>query len=317
MPVVTVQVQEHPGGSLPAVLRERTASAAASAASPRPYDFRRPSTLAREHSRVLEVAFDTFARQWGTQLSAKVRMMAQISCEQVIMLRYDDHAAALPAETAMVLCGIAGSDAKAVLQFPAADALAWITCMLGGSLVHGFDERRFTPIEHALIRRVIDDTIEDLGYSLGPLCPVVPTFETIHHNSRFAQAAGPAEAMIVARFTIRIGDRSTAASIALPASVLLPQLGSTAVHRSPEHTRTVVREQLSRVPVTVDVRFAPARVTPERVLALAIGDVLPLPHPDHRPVDVSVGGTVIARAAVGTSGARLACVVVSTEENPV
>lgn len=27
------------------------------------YDFRRPSTLAREHSRVIETAFESFARQ--------------------------------------------------------------------------------------------------------------------------------------------------------------------------------------------------------------------------------------------------------------
>ncbi len=33
---------------------------------PEVYDFRRPMTLAREHGRVLERAFETYARQWAT-----------------------------------------------------------------------------------------------------------------------------------------------------------------------------------------------------------------------------------------------------------
>ena len=66
------------------------------------YDFRRPTTLAREHSRVLELAFETFARQWGTQLTAKVRVLSQVECLSVQMQTYDEYAASLPATTAMV-----------------------------------------------------------------------------------------------------------------------------------------------------------------------------------------------------------------------
>uniref|UniRef100_UPI0037045857 hypothetical protein n=1 Tax=Vibrio cidicii TaxID=1763883 RepID=UPI0037045857 len=68
------------------------------------YDFRRPTTLAREHSRVLELAFETFARQWATQLTAKVRVLSQVTCDSVAMQTYDEYAASLPATTAMVLC---------------------------------------------------------------------------------------------------------------------------------------------------------------------------------------------------------------------
>lgn len=327
MPHVTVQVQQYDGASLPAdALRgasaARSSDARSDAANPptartvERYDFRRPSTLAREHSRVLEVAFDSFARQWGTQLTAKVRVMAHVSCEQVLMLRYDDYAASLPSTTAMVLCRVAGSEAKAVVQFPPSAGLAWVSSMLGGAPLRDADDRRFTAIEQALVRRVMDDTVEDLSYSLGSLCPAAIEVDAIHHTSHFAQAASTSEPMIVARFAVRVGDSAASATVAIPAAVVLPQLGSTVAHLSTDRARELMRAQLPRVPVTVDVRFAEARVTPERVLTLAVGDVLPLPHPHHRPVDVTVDGTVIARAAVGTSGARLACIVVTTEENP-
>jgi flagellar motor switch protein FliM len=74
------------------------------------YDFRRPTTLAREHSRVLEVAFETFARQWGTQLTANTRTRCLVSFRQVVMLSYNEYAASLPAATTMV-GGVAGGAA--------------------------------------------------------------------------------------------------------------------------------------------------------------------------------------------------------------
>jgi flagellar motor switch protein FliM len=41
--------------------------------------------------------------------------------------------------------------------------------------------------------------------------------------------------------------------------------------------------------------------------------VLRIPHPQHRPFDVTVDGQPLATAAIGANGARLACVVVTTE----
>ncbi|WP_235835466.1 MULTISPECIES: hypothetical protein [Arthrobacter] len=64
------------------------------------YDFRRPTTLPRQHSRVLEVAFETFARQWGTQLTAKVRVKSTVTLEQLIMQSYDEYASSLPSASA-------------------------------------------------------------------------------------------------------------------------------------------------------------------------------------------------------------------------
>jgi len=58
-------------------------------------------------------------------------------------------------------------------------------------------------------------------------------------------------------------------------------------------------------------------VTPNRILGLSVGDVLAIPHPQHRPFEIAVDGQVLARGAAGANGARLACVIVSTsaEEN--
>jgi flagellar motor switch protein FliM len=280
------------------------------------YDFRRPTTLAREHSRVLELGFETFARQWGTQLTAKVRVLSQVTCDQVEMTTYDDFAASLPATTAMVLCPLEGVSAKAVIQFSSAAALGWVTHMLGGN-THAstvLPERKFTPIEQALVRRLMDDALEDLRYSLGSLLVTPISVGGFQYNSQFAQAAAKSDLMIVASFEIRVGELATPATLALPAEILLPQLGETNPTSTAQNSSELIDAQLASVPVDVALQFLPAQMRPTAVLDLAVGDLISLPHPAHRPLDMTVGGISVGRAAVGANGSRLAGIIVTTEE---
>ncbi|PYY64614.1 hypothetical protein DEJ30_06980 [Curtobacterium sp. MCPF17_003] len=280
--------------------------------APEVYDFARPSTLAREHARVLELAFETFARQWGTQLTAKVRAVSQVTCEQVQMTTYDEYAASLPALTGMVLLPITGLTPKGVLQVPLDAALTWVSHALGASKPLPTPDRTFTPIEQALVRKIVEDALEDLRYSFGGLLAQDVTVGGFQFNSQFAQAAQKGDLMIVASFSIRVGDRIAPGTLALPAEAVLPQLGEAAAHVSPADARALLDAQLESVPVGVSLRFAPAAVLPTQVLRLAVGDVLPLPHPQHRPLTIAVDGEPVGTAAVGANGSRLAGIVVTT-----
>ncbi|MBF0672315.1 MAG: flagellar motor switch protein FliM [Salinibacterium sp.] len=277
------------------------------------YDFRRPTTLVREHSRVLELAFETFARQWGTQLTAKVRVFSQVTCTQVLMFTYDEYAASLPSTTAMVLVTVEGVTPRAVIQYPTSAALTWVSCMLGGRGTVVTEERQFTQIERELVGRLMDDALEDLRYSLGSLLVRRIAVGGFQYNSQFAQAAATTDLMIVASFTIKVGESVSAATVAIPAEVLLPQLGEANPTSSIEDAPRIMREQVVSTPVSVSLRLEPAMVRPSAVLNLAVGDILPIPHPQHRPLEVAVEGTPLARAAVGANGSRLACVVVGTD----
>lgn len=279
------------------------------------YDFSRPTTLAREHSRVLEMAFETFARQWGTQLTAKVRVKTQITCDDVLMQTYDDYSASLPSTTAMVLCVLDGLDSRAVIQFPINAALTWVSNMLGG---HGnqeiLDRASFTPIEHGLVRRLMENALEDLRYSFGPMLTIPVSLGTVQYNSQFAQAAAPSDLMIVAGFTVRVGDVAAAATMAIPAEVLMSHLNVGGAAKATRDPKTLLRAQLSNVPVEVSLELAPAVVKPAMVLNLTVGDVLPMPHSTTTPFNVVVDGHRLARASAGTNGSRLAAVIVTTEE---
>jgi flagellar motor switch protein FliM len=275
------------------------------------YDFRRPTTLAREHSRILEAAFDSFARQWGTQLTAKVRTKSTATTESVIVQTYDEYVASLPSVTSMVRCVLGETPAKMVVQFPTSSALGWVARMLGGHSDKAGLERKFTPIEHTLVKALVDEALDVLSYSLGPLLLEEPRVESIQHNSQFAQAAATADLMVVVTFTLEVGETASAVTVAIPADALLPQLGAVNPMASSHNAAELVHQQLAEVPVEVAVRLTSTNITPEGVLALAVGDTLRFPHHSREPFRVTVGGRDLARAMVVRSGARAAARIVS------
>lgn len=303
----------------------RPAARRARTQEPESYDFRRPMTMVREHARILEMAFETFARQWGTQLTARLRVMSQVTLDELTLRTYDEYVRSLPPTTAMVLCTIEETRQTAVMQFPVGTAMVWIDYLLGGSGRGDEREgRELTEIELSLLRDLLRPALGDLSYAFAALLPLDVTVRTVQYNPQFVQAVGASESVLVASFTVRSGEREDTATFMVPAELLLAALrsaeGSDA--RSADERRTQaaavvdLEAAVQRVPVEVSVRFSPVTVHPREVIDLAVGDVLPLFHPSTKPLDVVVDGVVLAHAAAGNNGSRLACMVVTVEENP-
>ncbi|WP_309069318.1 flagellar motor switch protein FliM [Microbacterium sp.] len=298
------------------VIEERADRAVATRDAPvvEVYDFGRAATLAREHARTLELSFETFARQWATQLTDKIRVRAHVGLEQVSMLTYAEYADSLPPTTAIVVCAPAGadtSDASSIVQFPLSAALSWIVQLVGGRPVDITEERALTPIEQALIRYLMTDALENLGHALGGLLPRGLTVSGIQYSPAFAQLASAGDLVIVARFSMRFGERVVPASVMLRAAPVLERLTSATPTAPVDNAPALIRRRIEETPVELSLRLAPRAVRPSDVLGLSVGDVLRFPHAHDRPLDLVSGDVPVATAAVGTSGARLACVITS------
>lgn len=293
-------------------------------AEPEPYDFRRPLTLPRDHARHLEMAFERFGRQFGNQLTARLRAMTHLTLDELNLRTYDEYVNLLPTPTAMVLCTVTHTRQTAMLQLPVAATLVWIDYLFGGN-GRGDDRegRELTDIELSLVKDLLEHSLSDLEYAFAGLAPLALTVGGVQYNPQFVQAAGASDAVLVASFTLRVGEREDALTLMLPADTLLAQLraadGPVARSDDERAAAALVAADLERamqdVPVEIAVRFSPVVVHPRDVIDLAVGDVLPLSHPSTDLLDVVVDGVVLARAAAGSHGSRLACRVVTVEEN--
>ncbi|WP_435299659.1 flagellar motor switch protein FliM [Timonella sp. A28] len=289
---------------------------------PEPYDFRRPMTLAREHSRVLEMSFETYARQWSMQLTSRLRVMSTIVLDKVELTTYDEYINGLDPHTIMALVSLDESRPSTILQVSSKTAMLWIDYMLGGPGIElDGAERELTEIETNLVTGLLGNTMTDLKYAFASVHEMSPTIRSIQYSPQFVQAVPAKEAVLVAHFTMTVAEGTSVATMMVPADTLITPLrhgeGVEARSASDELEAQVAQERLKRamgnVPMDVTVKFKSLTVNPRDVATLEVGQVIRLNHPVTKPLEVMADHLLVASAVPGTSGTTLACRIVSNE----
>ncbi|WP_333810865.1 flagellar motor switch protein FliM [Timonella senegalensis] len=290
------------------------------------YDFRRPMTLAREHSRALEMAFETYARQWSMQLTSRLRVLCAITLERLELITYDNYVDSLDPHTVMVLMSLEEARPNSIVQISSQTTMLWIDYLLGGpGLAVQESQRELTEIEHNLIVNLLGNTMTDLRYAFAAVHSFSPSIRTIQYSPQFVQAVPAKEAVLVARFEMVIGGTPSQATIMIPADTLIAPLrageGAEARTQAEELEAQNAGERIKRamaaVPTDVAVRFKPLTIHPRDAAAFEVGQVIRLNHQVTRPLEVVVADRIIAHGVPGKSGSQLACKVVSTESQGV
>lgn len=306
---VTYMLSEKSGAVIPPdeLTEDRTVSV---------YDFGRPTTLSSEHEHAVEQAFETFARQWGVQLTARTRVMAIAEASDLALRTYEAYEALLPEATVLATLKVGGSGAMGILQFPASGALNWVSHILGSQRTVEVEERKFTRIELAIIQTFITETVEDLHLAFTGMLTEEVTVEGIHHHTAQSGPAVPmATLMICSRISVRVGDATVEASLALPAAPILKQLGEESSADSGRFDQHTLRLHVTQVPVDLALSTSVTTVTPEAVLALSEGDILSLDHLADHSLLLTADGQRVGTAAAGTRSGRIVAVVNSTESS--
>src|SRR3954453_3347712 len=268
------------GVPLNQLVAAEAAPRATAKASVAPYDFRRPTKLSREHVRMLQIAYGTYARRLTTLLTSGLRQVCQVTLADISQQSYEEYVTGIENQTVMVPFTAAPLAGTGVLQFSLPVALAAVDYMLGGP---GGEQlpRTLTDIETTLVRGLLEQMASALRYSLEPIVPITPELGAIEYNPQFVQAAGATDAVIVAELDMTLGTESCRPTICLALAPPLPLLVAqrpriSDANEAESHAATAqrVRERLGEVPLEVAVQFQALTVSPDRILSLRPGDVL-------------------------------------------
>ena len=285
-----------------------------------PYDFRRPSKLSRENVRLLQATVETFARRLTTLLTSGLRHVCHVTPTDISQQSYEEYVTSRAPATLMVPVTLPQLPGTGVLEFSLPAALAAIDHMLGGP---GGTQptRQLTDIETTLVTGLLEQMVGVLRYALEPIVAVQPALGPIEYNSQFVQAAGATDAVLVCLFAMSIGSEQCELSLCLPLAPLLPKLMAQRAREDRAGNEAVdaagtglLRDRLGDLPIELAVQFPPVRLSPDRILSLAVGDVLTLDHRVGLPLAVRVGGVTFAGAIAGRAGTRLAALVTETPQ---
>lgn len=289
-----------------------------SADGPELYDFRRPTKLSREHTRTLQMVFETFARQYTTLLTSTLRAAAQIGLISIEQLTYDEYISGLTNPTLMVTMTVDPLPGVGVLEFSIGSAMACVDHLLGGRGAADQPERPLTEIETSLLKDLLVRILHELRYAFEGLVSLDPQVDAFEYNPQFAQVASPSDLVLVASFDMRIGETETIATVCLPFAPTLglleansnQHISSARERQLRENAAATLAARMEDVHVEVTVRFDSSITHPESLVDLQIGDVVPLGHSTAVPLTVRAADVVFAHATPGSAGRRLAVLVV-------
>jgi flagellar motor switch protein FliM len=287
-------------------------------AGPEPYDFRRPTKLSREHIRALQIAYETFARQFTTILTTSLRAVSQLTLLSIEQFTYDEYISSLSSPTIVAKLSMEPLPGTAIAEFSLDIAMTSIDHMLGGS-GGPQPERPLTEIETPLLQGLIGRMLGELRYALEGIAPVRPQLIGIEYNPQFVQAGGASDPVVVASFEMRVGASECVHTICMPLGMIFPKLQGDRADVQLSPAQRAAREAAHRnlvagmesVPLDVAVRFQPMRMRPEDLINLRPGDVVTLNHPATQPLAVTTAGMTFAHAVPGSQGSRLACLIVA------
>lgn len=271
-----------------------------------PYDFEAPELIVGEARDRLDAALEAWGRQLGTQITATTRAVVDVATTPSRIQSFGAYIASAPEPT---LWATASADGGRLLyRIPLEEARYWAARMLGAT-GEGREGSPLTAVERGLARAAVLEHLTELPLATNGLLPE-PTLETFGTEPP-GSVDRNAQAVVVVVGTLRRGTRRQLA-LALDVDLVLDRLGQVAPAQQPAEVTGRISGHLALAPVEVAVRFAPTRVGPDTVLALAEGDLLPLAHFSDQPLLVTLDGRPVLRAAVGGNGERLACVVVDS-----
>ena len=289
-------------------------------ATPVVYDFRRPNKFTREHVRALQIASETFARQFTTVLSTTLRAVSQVQAKGIHQLTYDEYIRDIPNPTYLAILSLPPLSGAAIFHLPLPVVMTAVDRLLGGpgttaTTLH----RPLTEIEQSLVRDLLGRVLRELAYAFESLTTLEPTVIHQESNPQFAQIGSPSDMVIVFVYDLRIGGQDGEATLCIPFAALQPVLDEVTgnsllagrVEADAESVRNALAGRMGAAPVTVSVNFQPVVLPLSDIVDLQPGDVLPLEHRVDAPLEVSIGGVARFAARPGRRGKRLACVITS------
>tara|TARA_Y100000589_G_scaffold304917_1_gene318464 strand:+ start:969 stop:1988 length:1020 start_codon:yes stop_codon:yes gene_type:complete len=265
----------------------------------RPYDFKRPERISQDQLRSLKSLHESFARNYGGQLTGMSRMIVDMEIEAAEQISYAEYISSLgnPTCFATVLAPELGG--RLLLEMSREVYYPLIERLLGGD-VNGpiIPNRALTTIETRLAKSVLHRAMQPLHDAWSGIRSVNFTIDSVESNPQIAQIVSPNEVVLAIRFKVGLSGGSGSMSLCLPYALienLIEDLGTRSWSGSndggaPSSHVSAVQSHLSDAAVDISAILASTTITLSELRSMQPGDVILTGVPTTTPATVCVQG---------------------------
>lgn len=263
---------------------------------------------------MLDVVLDRLTRLATATVRNMLAVKTEVSIETVSTARFGQLLDAVQHPAILGVFLAEEWDNHGLVVVEPALVSAFVDVSLGGrsSAPLQIEGRSFTPIERALVARLIERLLDDLATSFLPLCGVHFHLERLETNPRAASIASVSSAAVDVRLRIEAGDRVGQMQLILPHATLEPvrelliqqfmgeKFGRDSIWEN--H----LREELWATEIELDAILDERTLRLSEVVSLRVGDRLDLDVTASEPVTLRCANARVFTGRLGRKNGKIA-----------
>jgi len=285
------------------------------------FDLSNQDRIIRGRMPVLEIINDRFARLASNALANAMRKRADVNPISIDMSKFGDFMRSLPVPTSINIFKLDPLRGNAILVVDSRLVFAMVESFFGGAGSQPkIEGRDFTPIEQAIISRVVRIALENMEESWTPVHEVHIELVRSEVNPQFAAIVPPSDVVVVVTFEVELENAIGSLIVCLPYATIEPIRSK--LYASFQTERLEVdhawisrfKERLFETPVETVVRFGRSQITGRQLMNLRPGDILLLDNDVDDLLEAEVQGVRKFQGIPGMVKSNKAFQIVKEEE---
>lgn len=277
----------------------------------RTVDFSQPTKFTAELRRRILRVLGSFCEAFELRLSTELRAPVELAVADSSQLTWAAAKARLPVNTIAVALGVQPINARMLLCIEPPLVLQALECLLGGHPARAAPERRFSEVDWALTRRLLQSMIAQLGPAWRDLGGLELSLGEVDLEGDAGVLVPIGEPTFAVTLESRIDDLPSGMSLLIPWSAIGPVaeeiLGSgPRLQDSDSREAHAVRCGLAAAHVCLRAEVGAREMPVERMLALTPGTLLGLHDRAAEGVRLFAEGVPIGRGRPGLRGPQRA-----------
>lgn len=259
----------------------------------RKYDLASQERIIRGRMPTMELIHDRFARSFRTSLSKFLGRSCFINVGGIEIVKFGLFMKKLPLPSSLHIYRMPPLQGYALLVVSTPLVFAIVDSLFGG---HGtgkvkIEGREYTAIETRLIGKVVIMALETLKDAWAPIHPVDFVYVRSEFNPLAIAIVPPTDVVIIVTIEVELEQESTTITLCTPYSTIEPlrQKLSTGFQSTRLEIDTTVIRRMERniraADVNLSVELCKGKIKARDLVALQVGDVIPL---DSSPTDEAI-----------------------------
>ncbi len=267
------------------------------------YDFRSPKKITKETIKLLNGIYENYCRMVTSRLTSMLRLMCDVTVEQVEESIFHEYNNALDDYVLMGLVDVkypdnTVADSQILMEVSKPLSFVIIDRLLGGTGEDYEYNRDYTDIELSLLGNMLKQLVKQMGSNWESTLEIDTELAKIETNSRFIQSINYNDTVLIIVLNVELNQSAGKITICIPSSILEEIFKKASNYtknnkksdQSREEQKAAIMSSIKSSTLTVTGVLGKSQASLQDVLNMQIGDLIILDRNVNSDIDLNVNG---------------------------